>query len=44
VSSVTLPSVTAGSTHTLTFTDINPDANAIAVCSTTNNWVGWKCE
>lgn len=44
VSSYTLASVTAGATYTLNFTAVNPVVNATAVCSTTNNWVGWKCE
>ena len=44
VSSVNLASVTAGSTYTLVFNDVNPDRNATAVCSTTNQWIGWTCE
>ena len=43
VSSVTLGFVTAGSTYTLNFSDVNPDRNATAVCSTTNQWIGWTC-
>ena len=44
VSGYTLTSVTSGSTYTLNFTPVNPVVNATPVCSTTNNWVGWKCE
>jgi hypothetical protein len=42
VRSVTLPTVTAGSTYRLTFSAVNPTANATAVCSA-GQWTGWTC-
>lgn len=44
VSSVTLSTITAGSTYTLNFTAVNPVQNAIAMCDAANNWTGWRCE
>lgn len=42
VRSVTLATVTAGSTQTLTFTAGNT-VNATEVCSASNQWTGWAC-
>lgn len=44
VSSVTLSSVVAGTTYTLTFSAVNPEVNATAVCNASNNWAGWSCD
>jgi type IV pilus modification protein PilV len=44
VRSVTLSSVTAGSTHTLNFSAVNPETDATAVCNVSNNWTGWTCD
>lgn len=42
ISSVTLPSVAAGSSYTLTFTKLS-EANATAVCSN-GQFTGWTCD
>jgi type IV pilus modification protein PilV len=43
VRSVILSSVTAGSTYTLNFSAVNPEANATAVCNAAN-FAGWTCD
>lgn len=43
VRSVTLSSVTAGSSHTLSFSAVTPETNATAVCNAAN-FAGWTCD